>query len=84
MLLLSRGISYVSRELVTAAEVSKTIRGIPVEVELDKSDGMPRHCCVNLDNIVTIPRSCLSNPITVLSPQKMAEVREKIIYALDL
>ena len=84
MLLLSRDISIEMRNSVTVAEVTRTIRNIPVEVELDDSDGMPDQCCINLDNILTIPKDLLQSRITVLSPEKMKEVRESIIYALDL
>ena len=64
--------------------MTTTVRGIPVEVHLDKSDGMPRECVVNLDNIVTIKRSALAIRITMLGPEKMSRVRKAIIYALDL
>lgn len=84
VLLLSRDISYAARSSATVAEISGTIRGIPVEVSLDKSDGLPKDCVVNVDNIVTIKQSLLSGPIAVLSPEKMALVKEAIIYALDL
>ncbi|MBN1288485.1 MAG: type II toxin-antitoxin system PemK/MazF family toxin [Actinobacteria bacterium] len=84
VLLLSRNISIEIRSSVTVAEITKTIRRIPVEVELDESDGMPEHCCVNLDNILTIPKKLLESRITTLSPEKMNGVREKILYALDL
>ena len=83
MLLLSRDVSIEMRNSVTVAEITRTIRDIPVEVELDESDGMPGHCCVNLDNILTIPKDLAESRITTLSPEKMREVKEKIIYALD-
>jgi mRNA interferase MazF len=84
MLLLSRDISMEMRTAVTVALITETVRGIPVEVELDKSDGLPKHCCVNLDNILTIPKASIISQITTVSPEKMDEVREKIVYALDL
>lgn len=84
VLLLSRNVSIEIRNSVTVAEITKTIRGIPVEVELDESDGMPEQCCVNLDNILTIPKKLLESRITVLSPEKMNGVKDKIFYALDL
>ncbi len=84
VLLLSRNAAYDVRTKVTVAEITSTIRGLPVEVELDQSDGLPKHCCVNLDNILTIPKQRLTNPIASLTPAKMTEVREKIMYALGL
>ncbi|MBN2168020.1 MAG: type II toxin-antitoxin system PemK/MazF family toxin [Actinobacteria bacterium] len=84
VLILSRDVSIELRNSVTVAEITKTIRGIPVEVELDESDGMPEHCCVNLDNILTIPKNLITSRIATVSPEKMNEVRESILYALDL
>jgi mRNA interferase MazF len=84
VVLLSRDISYGARSSVTVAEITSTIRGIPVEVPLDSADGMPRECVVNLDNIVTIKQFRLSDRLTMLSPEKMARVRQAIVYALDL
>ena len=84
ILLLSRDVSYAVRTNVTVGEITTNIRGIPVEVGMDKSDGLPRECVVNLDNIVTIPMAQLSNLVVDLSPEKMRQVNQAIIYALDL
>jgi mRNA-degrading endonuclease toxin of MazEF toxin-antitoxin module len=64
--------------------VTRTIRDIPVEVLLEQEDGMPAKCVVNLDEILTIPKSRLIERITVLSPEKMAAVAKAIVFALDL
>ena len=83
-LLLSRDSAYKVRTSVTVAMVTRTIRGIPVEVTLGPEDGMPTQCAVNLDTILTIPKSRLSQRITALSPAKMTGVAKAIIFALDL
>jgi mRNA interferase MazF len=64
--------------------VTRTIRGIPVEVLLGPEDGMPAECAVNLDNILTIPKSRLRQRITTLPSTKMTAVAKAIIFALDL
>lgn len=84
VLLLSRNAAYRVRTAVTVAPISRTIRGIPVEVELDVGDGMPTRCVVNLDDILTIPRARLLDRITRLSAERMASVRSAINYALAL
>lgn len=84
MLLLSRNIAYRVRTSVTVGAITRTARGIPVEVPLNKSDGILRECVVNLDNILTIPKSNLSNQITTLSAEKMNQVDGAIVFALDL
>jgi len=83
-LLLSRDSAYKVRTSVTVAMVTRTIRDIPVEVLLGPEDGMPTECAVNLDNILTIPKSRLSQRITAVSPAKMTAVAKAIIFALDL
>ncbi|MBU4194765.1 MAG: hypothetical protein KKE79_05400 [Actinobacteria bacterium] len=50
----------------------------------DTRDSSYQKLVVNLDNIVTIPGAQLSNPIVSLSPEKMRQVNQAIIYALDL
>jgi len=83
-LLLSRDAAYRVRTSVTVAMITRTIRAIPVEVLLGPEDGMPTQCAVNLDNILTIPKSRLAERITILSPDKMTAVSKAIVFALDL
>jgi len=84
VLLLSRNAAYSVRTSVTVAAVTRTIRNIPVEVPIGQEDGMPTECVVNLDDILTIPKSRLTERITVLSADKMAAVVKAVIFALDL
>ena len=84
VLLLSREAAYKVRSSVTTAVITRTIRSIPVEVLLGKEDGMPVKCAVNLDDIITIPKSSLVERITALSPVKMSAVAVAIAFALDL
>lgn len=84
VLLLSRDASYSVRTSVTAAIITRTIRNIPVEVLLEQEDGLPTQCVVNLDNILTIPKSRLTERLTILSPDKMTAVARAITFALDL
>jgi mRNA-degrading endonuclease toxin of MazEF toxin-antitoxin module len=50
------------------------IRGLPTEVELGHEDGMPRECVLNADYTDTVAKGCLIEPITMLSPEKIAAV----------
>ena len=54
--------------------LTTTIRGLPNEVELDESDGMPRSWVTSFDNLSTIAKGQLVEKITVLSPVKMDEI----------
>ena len=84
VLLLSRDSAYRVRRSVTVAPLTRTERRIPTEVALDRSDGVPAHCVVNLDDIATIPRSLLSERITLLNADRMRAVAGAITFALDL
>jgi len=66
---------------VVVATISSRIWGVPSEVPLGPEDGMPRDCAISLDNLRTVPKAVLVQPITKLGPQKMDEVCQAIDYA---
>jgi mRNA interferase MazF len=84
VLLLSRNLAYNIRTSITVALITRTIRSIPVEVPLDIEDGMSSKCVINLDDIITIPKSRLVKQIVALTPEKMQAVNKAVIFALDL
>ena len=67
----------------TIAPITRTVRGIPSEVPLGTDDGMPEPCAVNLDHVQTVARGRLGALVTTLSTQRMAEIREAVLFALD-
>ena len=83
-MLLNRDAAYGVRAAVTVAPVTRTIRNIPVEVSLDRRDGMPARCVANLDDITTLPKVLIKQRITVLSAEKIRQIDEAIRFALDL
>jgi mRNA interferase MazF len=82
--LLSRDAAYRVRAAITVAPITRTMRNIPVEVALDRSDGMPVRCVVNLDDITTLPKVLIKQRITALSPGKIHQIDDAIRFALDL
>ena len=84
VVLLSRDEAYSVRNAVTAAEVTSTKRGIPVEASLGPEDGLPKKCVVNLDTIVTIRKELLIERITILGDEKIEEINTAIKFALSL
>lgn len=84
VLLLSRNKAYEVRNAITVAEITTTIRNIPVEVRLTQADGMPKECVVNLDTIITIPKNLLVEYITTLNIGRMKEVNNAIRFALEI
>jgi mRNA interferase MazF len=67
---------------VTIAPITSTIRDIPTEVLLTKTDGMPRDCAVNLDHLQTISKGKIGSLITTLSASKMQQLRPSLLFAL--
>jgi len=84
VVLLSRDEAYAVRNAITVAEITTTIRNIPVEVPLGPADGLPKKCVANLDTIITIPKSQFDTRICALSQDKIKEIIEAIKFALDL
>ena len=84
VVLLSRNEAYAVRNAVTVAEVTSTIRGIPVEVELGPDDGLPRKCVINLDTIVTIRKDLLIERIAILRDDKVDQIDAAIKFALSV
>jgi mRNA interferase MazF len=82
--LLSRDSAYRVRAAITVAPVTRSIRNIPVEVSLDRSDGMPARCVVNLDDITTLPTVFIKQRITVPSEEKIRQIDDAIRFALDV
>ena len=84
VVLLSRDEAYAIRNAVTVAEVTTTMRGIPVEVSLGLEDGLPKKCVVNLDSIATIRKELLSERITILRNEKIEQINAAIKFALSI
>lgn len=84
VLLLSRDRAISIREFVTVAEITTTIRNIPVEVPLGKEDGLPKHCVINLDVLNTIPKKMLVRYMAQLSPEKLRSVESALKFALGM
>ena len=84
VLLLSRDEAYSVRNAVTVAQITTTVRNIPVEVFLDEKDGLPQACVVNLDTITTVRKSIITERICALRAEKMEAVDKAIRFALGL
>lgn len=82
VLLLSREDAYTYLNKFLAAEITTTIRGIPVELSLGKGEGLPGRCVANFDNVRTIRRSVLTRRIGILARRRVAEVKRALGYAL--
>lgn len=84
VVLLSRDEAYAVRNAVTVAEITTTVRGIPVEVKLGPEDGLPKKCVANLDTILTVRKSVLIERISLLRSDKIGQINKAIKFALDI
>jgi mRNA interferase MazF len=82
VLLLSRDDAYPVLNKFVAAEITATVRNIPIEVPLGAIEGMPKPCVVNCDNLRTISKVLLVKKIARLSQKRVHEVKRAVGYAL--
>ena len=82
VLILTRDSAIAVLHSVTVAPITSTIRGIPTEVVLTKTDGLPTTCAANFDNLQTVPKSNIGNRIARLTMQKMKEAGAATSFAL--
>ena len=82
VLLLSRDDAYGVLNKFVAAEITATIRHIPIEVPLGKAEGMLKPCVVNCDNLRTISKVHLVEKISRIPALRIPEVKRAVGYAL--
>ena len=75
----SEGIPVLNQLLAVPA--TRTVRGIPTEVPLSTTDGMPDDCVLSLDNLRVVRKSVLVEQITTLGATRMAEVCAALGFA---
>lgn len=73
------GISVLNQLLAVPA--TRTIRNIPTEVVLGVADGMPVDCVLSLDNLRVVRKSCLTDRLITITPDRMREVCEALAFA---
>lgn len=69
---------------VTIAPITTTIRDIPSEVSLSQADHMQRACAINCDHIQTVSKGKVGGLITMLSFEKLDELKQAVCFALEL
>ena len=73
-----------ARARTTVAPVTRTVRGLASEVDLDQRDGLPQACVANCDELGTIPKAKLIRRIGRLSEPKLLELAEALRFSLQL
>jgi mRNA interferase MazF len=83
VLLLSRNSAYGYLTGVVVAEITTTVRDIPVEVRLGRAEGLRERSVANLDNVHVIRKSLLRSRIGALDAPRRVEVKRALGYSLD-
>src|SRR6266568_7119326 len=78
VLLLSRDDAYSYLNKFVVAEITTTIRRIPVEVPLGRRDGLAKECVANCDNLRTVSRQALTERISKLPARRYSEVKRAV------
>jgi mRNA-degrading endonuclease toxin of MazEF toxin-antitoxin module len=78
----SRDDAYGVLNRFVAAEITATIRHIPIEIPLGKTEGMLRPCVVNCDGLRTISKVHRVERISRIPTRRIVEVKRAVGYAL--
>jgi mRNA interferase MazF len=82
VLLLSRNDAYRYLNKFIVAEITTTVRAIPVEVRMGEREGLPALCVANLDNVRVVARPWLESRAGALAQSRQSEVKRALGYAL--
>ena len=80
-LILTRDAAIPVLGSVLAVPATRTVRGIPSEVELGPEDGMPDRCALTLDNVRAIAKGLFVERICTLGPERMESVCRALAHA---
>lgn len=83
VLILTRDAAIPVLRTILVAPITRRVRGIPTEVPLSESDGMPAECAATLDNVTIADKSLLTERITQLSALRLADVCRALGTATD-
>ena len=80
-LVLTRDQAIPVLSTLLAIPATRTVRGIPTEVQLDERDGMPKSCVLTIDNLTTVQRIHRTRRITVLDAERRRQVGAALAFA---
>lgn len=84
VVLVSRNRAIHVRQSITVATITTAIRNIPVEVPLGPEEGLPKRCVANCDVLNTIPKTLLTQRVSLLSAAKLRQLNAALRFALAL
>ena len=81
--MLTRDAAIPALANVVVALITTRVRGLPSEVPLGPEDGLPRACVISLDNLRTVSKLQLVEPITTLGPERLSGLCAALRCATD-
>lgn len=81
VLILTRDSAIPHLRTLLVVPLTTRVRGIPTEVFLDGSDGLPRECVASLDNVTVADRAFLTERLARLSPIRMEQICRALAIA---
>jgi mRNA interferase MazF len=69
---------------ITCAPITRTVRGIQSEVEVGPGEGLPEPSVISCDNLLTVPKSVMDEPVGRLDLDARARLDKALRYALDI
>lgn len=83
--ILTRDAAIPLLNTVTCAPITRTIRGIPSEVEVGQQHGLPERAVISCDNVITVARTDLDpEPVGHLDMGTRALLDRALRYSLDI
>jgi mRNA interferase MazF len=82
-LVMTRNSAIPVLHTVLAAPITRTVRGIPTELQLGPEDGMPAECAASFDNLRVVPKRLLVDYVCTLGPLRLAEACRALRNAVD-
>jgi mRNA interferase MazF len=85
VLLVTRTAAIAVRAAITVAPITRTIRGIPSEVPVDRRHGLRAASVANCDSLQTIPKDVLGrSAIGTLSSDELPALDRALRFALGI
>lgn len=82
-LVLTRDVAIPVLRTVLVAPVTRTVRGIPTEVQLGPAEGLSSESVASMDAVLAFPKSMLTRRMGSLGPARRHELCEALRAAVD-
>lgn len=84
MCVLTRDAAIEVLNAITCAPITRTTRGIRSEVQVGTGEGLPEPSVISCDNLITVPKSVLDEPVGRLGLDARLRLDQALRYALDI